>query len=79
MVDLGHAVAPPEARLSPSSYAVLGVVALRGPSTPYDLKRALGRVANEFWSVPHTQCYTETERLAGAGLVAGSLAVRHAR
>jgi PadR family transcriptional regulator, regulatory protein AphA len=56
-------------RLTPTSYAVLGIVALRGPSTPYQIKRALGRLGTHFWSVPHTQCYTETQRLAAAGLL----------
>jgi DNA-binding PadR family transcriptional regulator len=56
-------------RLSGSSYAVLGMVALRGPSSPYDIKRALGHLAGEFWSVQHTQLYDETSRLAHAGLL----------
>jgi PadR family transcriptional regulator, regulatory protein AphA len=56
-------------RLTATSYAVLGIVALRGPSTPYQIKRALGRLGTHFWSVPHTQCYTETQRLAAVGLL----------
>jgi DNA-binding PadR family transcriptional regulator len=52
-----------------SSYAVLLLVALRGPSSPYDLKRALGRLASQFWAVPHTQVYAETARLADEGLL----------
>jgi len=56
-------------RLTATSYAILGIVALRGPSTPYQIKRALGRLGTHFWSVPHTQCYTETQRLAAAGLL----------
>lgn len=56
-------------RLTVTSYAVLGIVGLRGPSTPYQIKRALGRLGTHFWSVPHTQCYTETQRLAAAGLL----------
>jgi DNA-binding PadR family transcriptional regulator len=48
---------------------VLLLVALRGPSSPYDLKRALGRLAAQFWAVPHTQVYAETSRLAAEGLL----------
>ena len=52
-----------------SSYAVLLLIALRGPSSPYDLKRALVRLAAQFWAVPHTQVYAETARLADEGLL----------
>ena len=57
-------------RLSPTSYVVLGMVALRGPSTPYELKRAIGRSVGYFWRFPHTQLYDEPARLAEAGLLA---------
>ena len=33
--------AQPSARLNPVSCLVLGLIGLRGPSTPYDLKRAI--------------------------------------
>jgi PadR family transcriptional regulator AphA len=56
--------------LSDSAHAVLVVVALRGPSTAYDVKRALIRLAGEYWSAPHTQVYRECARLAAAGLLA---------
>jgi PadR family transcriptional regulator AphA len=56
-------------RLSPTSYLVLGMVALRGPTTPYDLKRAVGRSVGYFWRFPHTQLYDEPARLATAGLL----------
>jgi DNA-binding PadR family transcriptional regulator len=48
---------------------VLVLIALRGPSTAYDVKRALARLAGEYWSVPHTQVYRECARLAAAGLL----------
>jgi len=47
----------------------LGLIGLRGPSTPYDLKRAAGRSIAYFWSFPHSQLYSEPERLAAAGLL----------
>jgi DNA-binding PadR family transcriptional regulator len=56
-------------RLSDSSYAVLVLIALRGPSTAYDVKRGLARLAGEYWSAPHTQVYRECARLAAAGLL----------
>ena len=55
--------------LGDSAHAVLVVVALRGPSTAYDVKRALVRLAGEYWSAPHTQVYRECARLAAAGLL----------
>ena len=55
--------------LSDSARAVLVVIALRGPSTAYDVKRALLRLAGEYWSAPHTQVYRECARLAAAGLL----------
>lgn len=56
-------------RLSPVSYLVLGLIGLRGPSTPYQLKRAAGRSVNYFWPFPHSQLYGEPERLTAAGLM----------
>jgi PadR family transcriptional regulator, regulatory protein AphA len=59
-----------ELRLSPTSFVVLGLIALRGPSTPYDLKRAVGRSVGYFWPFPHSQLYSEPDRLVNAGLLA---------
>jgi len=59
----------PSVRLGPTSYLVLGMVALRGPSTPYEVKRAVSRSVGYFWPFPHAQIYAEPERLAGAGLL----------
>ncbi|MFG2888020.1 PadR family transcriptional regulator [Streptomyces sp. NPDC048248] len=56
-------------RLSTTSYVVLGMVAMRGPSTPYDLKRAIGRSVGYFWNFPHAQLYSEPKRLEEAGLL----------
>ncbi len=57
-------------RLSTTSYVVLGMIALRGPSTPYDLKRAVGRSVGYFWHFPHAQLYAEPDRLTGMSLLA---------
>ncbi|GAB2999181.1 PadR family transcriptional regulator [Amycolatopsis acidiphila] len=56
-------------RLSTTSYVVLGTIGLRGPSTPYDLKRAVGHSVGYFWSFPHAQLYSEPERLEKMGLL----------
>jgi PadR family transcriptional regulator AphA len=56
-------------RMSPISYLVLGVIGLRGPSTPYQLKQAIERSVQYFWPFPHSQLYGESERLALAGLL----------
>jgi PadR family transcriptional regulator, regulatory protein AphA len=63
--------APVEApiRLSPISFVVLGVIGLRGPSTPYQLKQAIERSVKYFWPFPHSQLYGEPERLAREGLL----------
>ncbi|WP_308112847.1 PadR family transcriptional regulator [Pseudonocardia oceani] len=58
-----------EVRLSTTSYVVLGMIALRGPSTPYDLKRAVGHSVGYFWHFPHAQLYSEPDRLADLGLL----------
>src|SRR6266545_1396216 len=56
-------------KLGPSAYLVLGFVARLGPTTPYDLKRAVSRSVAYFWDFPHSQLYVEPERLAGLGLL----------
>jgi DNA-binding PadR family transcriptional regulator len=56
-------------RLSTTSYVVLGTIGLRGPSTPYDLKRAVGHSVGYFWSFPHAQLYSEPQRLEKMGLL----------
>jgi DNA-binding PadR family transcriptional regulator len=57
------------ANLTPTSYLVLGLVRMNGPSTPYDLKQAVARSIGHFWSFPHSQLYTEPARLAQLGLL----------
>ena len=56
-------------RLTETSYIVLGLIEQAGCATPYDLKRVAQLTTNNFWSVPHTQLYTECARLALAGLL----------
>jgi len=56
-------------RLTETSYIVLGLLEQAGLATPYDLKRLAQISTSNFWSVPHTQLYTECARLAGEGLL----------
>jgi len=58
-----------EIRLTTTSYVVLGLVALAGEATPYDLKRRVADSVGNVWSFPHAQLYTEPGRLAAAGLL----------
>jgi PadR family transcriptional regulator AphA len=55
--------------LTPTSAIVLGLLELIGEGTPYDLKQAVGTTVGHFWTFQHAQLYTETERLAKAGLL----------
>jgi PadR family transcriptional regulator, regulatory protein AphA len=59
----------PDISLTPVSYVVLGLVARDGPVTPYDLKAAVGLGVAHFWPFPHSQIYSESERLARLGLL----------
>jgi PadR family transcriptional regulator AphA len=56
-------------KLTETSYAVLGLVNMCGPATPYTLKQAAQESIFHFWTIPHTQLYTECARLAEAGLL----------
>jgi len=58
-----------EIKLTPTSYVVLGLVALAGNATPYELKRRVADSIGNVWSFPHAQLYTEPARLAAAGLL----------
>lgn len=56
-------------RLTNTSYVVLGLIEVCEPATPYDLKRFAEISVFNFWTVPHTQLYSESARLASAGLL----------
>lgn len=56
--------------MGPVSYLVLGLIGLRGASTPYELKRTADRTVHYFWPFSHSQLYGEPDRLAAAGLLA---------
>lgn len=57
-------------RLTDTSFVVLGLLDLAGnEATAYDLKRFAQLGLFDFWSIPHTQLYTECKRLAEGGLL----------
>ena len=58
-----------KSELTDTSYAVLGLLELCEPATPYQLKQAAQVSIFHFWTIPHTQLYTECARLADAGLL----------
>ena len=55
--------------LTVTSYLVLGMIRLRGPSTSYELKGAVGRSIGYFWPFPHAQLYREPASLVENGLL----------
>jgi PadR family transcriptional regulator, regulatory protein AphA len=59
------------AKLTPTSFIVLGLLEEAGQASPYDLKVAVARSVGNFWSVPHSQLYREAERLHSAGYLKG--------
>jgi PadR family transcriptional regulator AphA len=56
-------------RLTESSYIVLGMLERVQPATPYDLKQVAQVSTAHFWTIPHSQLYSECERLAKDGLL----------
>ena len=47
----------------------MGLLDMCEPATPYQLKQIAQVRIFHFWSIPHTQLYTECARLAEAGLL----------
>jgi DNA-binding PadR family transcriptional regulator len=56
-------------RLTPTSFIVLGLLERHGESTPYDFKGQIAGNIGEFWTLQHSQLYSEPERLARGGYV----------
>lgn len=56
-------------RLTPTSHVVLGLIEALGSATPYDLKVTAREGVANLWALPHTQLYSESSRLAAAGLL----------
>ena len=56
-------------RLSHTSYLVLGLVSGLGQATPYELKQMVSTSLGYFWTFPHSQLYSEPDRLADLGFL----------
>jgi DNA-binding PadR family transcriptional regulator len=54
-------------KLTTASYIVLGMVEMTEPVTPYELKAFAAQSVTNFWSLPHTQIYTQCDRLLEDG------------
>lgn len=55
--------------LPTAAFLVLGFVERMGEATPYDLKTFAARSTNFVFMLPHTQIYTQCERLVGESLL----------
>ena len=66
---MDYNTAVPSTPLTPTSYVVLGLLALLGPCTPYDMEQWVDGSLGHFWAFPRSQLYSEPARLAAAGLV----------
>lgn len=56
-------------RLNHLSYVVLGVVAVRGPTTSYQLKQYVAESIAYLWPLQHATLYREPRRLEDCGLL----------
>ncbi|MCX2713612.1 PadR family transcriptional regulator [Mycolicibacterium sp. J2] len=56
-------------RLSHLSYVVLGVIAVRGPTTSYQLKQYVAESIAYLWPLQHATLYREPRRLEDCGLL----------
>ncbi len=54
-------------RLTPTSYAVLGLLAIK-PSTTYELAKQIDRTLNRFWPRARSKLYEEPKKLLTRGL-----------
>lgn len=55
--------------LPTAAHVVLGLVEQLGEATPYDLKTVAAGTTNFLFQLPHTQIYTQCEKLVAAGLL----------
>ena len=55
--------------LTPTGHLVLGMLAMFGPMTSYQLEQRVAATVGSFWLFPHSQLYAEPRKLADAGLL----------
>ena len=58
---------PSNGVLTPTSYAILGLLAIR-PWTTYELAKQMDRTLNRFWPRARSKLYEEPKKLVGQGL-----------
>lgn len=58
-----------ESRTTHVSFVVLGVTAVRGPTTSYQLKQYVAESIGYFWPMQHASLYREPRRLESLGLL----------
>lgn len=58
---------PAAGALTPTSYAILGLLAIR-PSTTYELAKQMDRTLNRFWPRARSKLYEEPKKLLAHGL-----------
>lgn len=56
-------------KLGPASHLILGLLALEGPRTSYELNDVIDESVGNFWNIPRSQLYAAPRRLAELGLV----------
>lgn len=60
---------PPTSKLGAASHLILGLLALEGPRTSYELNEVIDESVGNFWNIPRSQLYAAPRRLAELGLV----------
>src|ERR1700753_4362184 len=55
--------------LTPTGHLVLGMLAMFGPMTSYQLEQRVAGTVGSFWLFPHSQLYAEPRKLSDAGLL----------
>ncbi|MBA2383411.1 MAG: PadR family transcriptional regulator, partial [Actinobacteria bacterium] len=66
-------------RLTATEAALLGLLALRGGQSGYDLKKAVDASVGYFWKPAKTQIYAVLPRLVAAGLATRRAVAQHDR
>ncbi|NLT25275.1 MAG: PadR family transcriptional regulator [Microbacteriaceae bacterium] len=59
----------PSSKLGAASHLILGLLALEGPRTSYELNDVIDESVGNFWNIPRSQLYAAPRRLAELGLV----------
>ncbi|HPU14058.1 MAG TPA: PadR family transcriptional regulator [Aeromicrobium sp.] len=55
--------------LTTAAYLILGMIRFSGTTTPYELKAMAESTVDPFWALPHTQIYTQCDKLVELGML----------